>query len=374
MGTSYVISVLYASGCYRHIRISSKASLLRLHRAILEAFEIHHDQLHAFFMNNRSTSTADCYYAKKANTGRSTSDYKLEQLGLTAGKKFKYRLEIGEMHWTFQCRVLRELPQTTRKPEVVRSVGDAPALWNLEDFLPEIYSDERLDQLWAQVSLPEQTVREVSDYVAAAANLYGVISVNNLLQIYNRQHDLPISEEAFLELLEILRHEEHHYVICGEEAFYWVKREAPPLFRKIIHVALLEIDVSFYEAVRDGQIGKDYCILPRREFLRYADDRYYEQTPYTRALERFLTGKGLTAGTARGVIAALSYMLQLEIDSDVMLSTLASLGIVVSGEDDLNEIIEIFQNFHNHTRLWYNCGHTPAELAAKPSVAIPSAK
>ena len=45
---SYVISVSVGTGCYRHIQISQKASLFRLHEAILEAFEFEDDHAHAF--------------------------------------------------------------------------------------------------------------------------------------------------------------------------------------------------------------------------------------------------------------------------------------------------------------------------------------
>lgn len=62
---SYVISVSVGTGCYRHIQISQKASLFRLHEAILEAFEFEDDHAHAFFMDNRIWSQYDAYYSMK---------------------------------------------------------------------------------------------------------------------------------------------------------------------------------------------------------------------------------------------------------------------------------------------------------------------
>jgi hypothetical protein len=60
---SYVISVSLGTGCYRHIRISGKATLEELSDAILDAFDFDNDHLHAFFMNNRAWDDMDCYYA-----------------------------------------------------------------------------------------------------------------------------------------------------------------------------------------------------------------------------------------------------------------------------------------------------------------------
>jgi len=53
---SYVISVSLGTGCYRHIKISSSATLFRLHQAILNAFEFEDDHMHAFFMDNKRWS------------------------------------------------------------------------------------------------------------------------------------------------------------------------------------------------------------------------------------------------------------------------------------------------------------------------------
>ena len=49
---SYVVSVSIGTGCYRHIRISKTATLLKLHKAILNAFDFEDDHAHAFFMDN----------------------------------------------------------------------------------------------------------------------------------------------------------------------------------------------------------------------------------------------------------------------------------------------------------------------------------
>ena len=49
---SYVISVSLMTGCYRHIKVSSKDSLYQLSLAILNAFGFDNDHLDAFFMDN----------------------------------------------------------------------------------------------------------------------------------------------------------------------------------------------------------------------------------------------------------------------------------------------------------------------------------
>ena len=97
---TYVISVSLMKGCYRHIKIASDKTLEELSQAILDAFDFGDDHLHAFFMNNKSWSDEDSYYADAEDGQRDTSKYKLGQLGLEKDKKFVYIFDFGD-EWDF---------------------------------------------------------------------------------------------------------------------------------------------------------------------------------------------------------------------------------------------------------------------------------
>lgn len=123
---SYVISVSVETGCYRHIKISSKATFFDLHAAILDAFEFFDDHAHAFFLDNIAWSDADCLYSDMIeDEERYTSDFQLDQGGLLVGKKFKYIFDFGD-EWIFQCKLLKILDETTEHFDIVRSKGDVP--------------------------------------------------------------------------------------------------------------------------------------------------------------------------------------------------------------------------------------------------------
>lgn len=123
---SYVISVSLGAGCYRHIQISVGSTLLELHRAIMNAFEFDDDHPHAFFMDNKVWSEFDCYYVEGIEEYyRTTNRYNLNQAGLYKGKQFKYLFDFGD-EWTFQCKVLRVVEESTDKPLILRSKGEAP--------------------------------------------------------------------------------------------------------------------------------------------------------------------------------------------------------------------------------------------------------
>lgn len=139
---SYVISVSLGTGCYRHIRISGKATLEGLSDAILDAFDFDNDHLHAFFMNNRAWDDEDCYYSPYAEDEfRTTDSCKLQFINLEVGKKFLYIFDFGD-DWRFQCKVLNILDEDTKEPVVVRTKGVAPLQYSEFDEDDAYYDDD----------------------------------------------------------------------------------------------------------------------------------------------------------------------------------------------------------------------------------------
>lgn len=130
---SYLISVSLGTGCYRHILVDADDTLDMLSDAILDAFEFDNDHLHVFFMDNKawSRNLEACYWldpddGMMDNVNPSTEEVTLRQLALPVGHKFLYLFDFGD-EWRFSCRILKTLDREIITPEVVRSVGEAPA-------------------------------------------------------------------------------------------------------------------------------------------------------------------------------------------------------------------------------------------------------
>ena len=122
----YVISVSLLKGCYRHIKIPGSCTLDELHLAINDAFGFDDDHLHAFFMDNRLWSSAECYYDYRSdNDGIETDSIDLDDLELQIGDKFKYVYDFGDQ-WVFQCKVIKRYEEEHSNIQVIKSVGDAP--------------------------------------------------------------------------------------------------------------------------------------------------------------------------------------------------------------------------------------------------------
>ena len=136
MEKSLVLSVSAGTGCYRHIQISESATLYSLSSAILDAFDFYDDHLHSFFMNNRAWDS-DFEYASsrggELDGSRGFSDNaRLSRFHLSKGDKFLYIFDYGD-DWRFRIKVLRVIGGSTKRPLVLKSVGEISQYGNDED-------------------------------------------------------------------------------------------------------------------------------------------------------------------------------------------------------------------------------------------------
>ena len=367
MVRSYVISVSFAKGCYRHIRIPASATLYQLHKAILDAFGFEDDHAHAFFMDNCYWSSVDPYFSMKMwGDEILTTKRTLKKLNLHKGDKFKYVFDFGD-EWRFQCKVLQELEEETDITAVIRAVGDAPEQYpelseEESDVIPETYEKEEIIKLYAQLNLPEELIVNVHGYFEAAANLYGIISLGALLHIYNKQNQ-PLSQEDFLAIAEVIRHEPNDFLILGGEVFYGDVSTVPPLEREIIQTDILECDPEDYYRLSDMQQGKRYAILPREQFLCYKDPGFMPMTPQSSDMLKFLKKRqSRLHGDAEEVLYSVHAMMRMDWPMQETVNGFEKFGFSFKGPQEIFEFARLYQEMSNHTRKIANRGMTPAEM------------
>lgn len=394
---SYVISVSLGTGCYRHIQISSSATLFRLHQAILNAFEFEDDHMHAFFMDNKRWSQEDCYVSSKSEpTDRLTKRYSLEKAGVAKGKKFLYLFDFGD-EWVFQCKVLRELDEKTDIPGVVRSAGEAPEQypqydedweeyeWDMAENIPIIPIDPKQPRIFTDAAFPPPpedeelwpdydyegfpTLRSAAetlkaleklpipqgvwnglwDYFEAAARLYGVISLRKLLEIYNR-HNAPISEELFLEFAEILRHDYRPFSILNCDA---LKKHMPmdtPLDWEIVAEYVYANDINDYYIFTQLQGDTPFRVLQKTDFLRYSKPDYHPNTVQVKAMRQFLKTILEYSEDVENILMCIQELCEFDMGLEETLDILAEEGLSFERKKDLNIFLSLYRELNDHTR------------------------
>lgn len=367
---SYVISISLGTGCYRHIQISANATLFRLHQAILRAFAFDDDHEHAFFMDNRVWSPADAYFSCKIEPGdHLTKKYTLKKLQLEKGQKFMYLFDLGD-EWTFQCKVLRELDEKTDIPGVIRSVGEAPEQYpdweeSEDDEDPDSITQEDIEKLYEQISFSQEEVDCIREYLSAAANLYGLLSLDELHMIYNSQNP-KVGLQDFLiacGLLSLKDDSDFVVINSGDDD------QPPEELLKSCEVASEYLFVEDPErdipALRRGQKGKPLKILPKAEFLRFADTTYFPETPQRSAMIHYLRrlAPSLTM-RAEDYCDCIQSVIVIDAPLQEVLHILKEDGLTRNHNWDLEEFAMLYQELNNHTHKHVNRGNTPDELAA----------
>ena len=406
---SYVISVSLGTGCYRHIQISATDSLFRLHQAILKAFEFEDDHMHAFFMDNKRWSQWDQYLSAKSEpTDRLTKRHSLQKAGLAKGMKFLYLFDFGD-EWLFRCKVLRELEERTDIPCILRSVGEAPPQYSYEDddwdedaselvgkeirvisngsvqsrvFTEDDFPMPEDDGVWpdydyegfpklnpsdktwsalAKLPIPNKVQLELWDYFEAAARLYGVIPLRKLLEIYNR-HNKPIPEEQFLQFAEILRHEYRLYSILNCDALKKHEPMESMLDWEIVSQYVYAGDINNYYLFTQLQGDKPYCVLPKAEFLRYAEVDYHPNTVQAKVMWTFLQRVTDSKEEAEEILFWLQEMCEADMSLEDILDELAEEGFRLETKEDCKTFLDLYLDLNDHTRKCIHRGYTPAEL------------
>lgn len=373
---SYVISVSLGTGCYRHIQISANASLYKLHQAILKAFEFEDDHEHAFFMDNHVWSPADAYFSSKAEAvDRLTKKYTLKKLQLAKGQKFKYIFDFGN-EWEFQCKVLRELEEDTKTPLVIRSAGESPEQYpeweeyeedEDEDDIPDSLTQEEIEKLYAQIPLTQEEINLIHLYMDAAANLYGLISLDEVYGLYNSQNK-KVDVPSFLMTAFFIDQSEGNdfAVIDSVGDLQATPEEAMKNCEIVSDYLFVEDPEKDIPELRRAQKGKPLKILPKAEFLRFTDYTYFPETPQRSAMIQYL--RRLTSflpASAEEYCDRIQRVIVIDAPLREVLDLIKEDGVTAHKNWDLEEFAALYQNLNNHTHKHANRGNTPDELFAQ---------
>ena len=369
---SYVISVSAGTGCYRHIQISKSATLYTLHKAIISAFEFEDDHAHAFFMDNHYWSGYAAFFSMKMRGDeRLTKSYKLEKLNLSKGDQFKYVFDFGD-EWRFQCKVLRELDEQLDIPCVIRSVGESPEQylqWADEDWMEteadddDMLTKEQLEELYAKLPLSETEILSLHRYMDAAARLYGLISLAKLREIYNAQNK-PVDTETFIQVAALRDFNDNDYEIIERTD---VPSNTPEELLEAGEIAadylFVDDPETYLRDLRRQQKGKQYKILPKAEFLKYADPDYYPVTPARTAMLKYLRCRASSLSLpVESFCTAIQEIIVIDAPMQEVINIVEAEGLVFNKHWDIGEFAALYKDLNNTTHKHANCGHTPNEM------------
>lgn len=223
---------------------------------------------------------------------------------------------------------------------------------------------EEVRDAYARLNTPE--FREtrgrralVYQYLLALTHLYGVFQPEKLVDIFNGQNADELTLEEFHGHLDDILQREREFVLQDG----WL------------------VDAGLAQSGEEGELealleriqGKPYYVPDQEELLRYTDDGYFEMTPQLEALKKFVVGSmGLDEGMAHYLVDDIQLACSMEAPMQGLIYEFERRELVFDNEEQVRQVAQLLVDVGNHTRLWSNCGHTPAELGTGKSSTIPT--
>ncbi len=190
----------------------------------------------------------------------------------------------------------------------------------------------------------------ITDYAIACANLYGVISFDEFIDIFNDQNIKDIDNDELYNVLFFNIEYGDAYTFYDEY---------------IINDVLGDDDFEDVEDILSVTKGKPRYIPKKSELLKYADDEYYEKTQYTNDLKNYLTDKCDDEETMLSLVDEIAFLAGMDADLDEITEVLETQEIIPTDLNELNVFINIAANLKNNSRIWANKGYTPNEMMHK---------
>lgn len=189
-------------------------------------------------------------------------------------------------------------------------------------------------------------VRKLLDsYARAVVNLYGIISRDDFVDLFNRQNiDQTTEEEIYILLLPL--------VLKG--GWYGFYKEY------IVHYWFFE-DFDQAEYLLKHQAGKPRYIPEKTEFLEYVNEDYADNDHWRNVRRYMWDVFGYSKDTSEGYEEVRNYITYGD-EIRELGSILDRYNLIFNGEEQLKEFIDRIMSAKNNTRIWENNGYTPSEL------------
>lgn len=189
-------------------------------------------------------------------------------------------------------------------------------------------------------------------YARVAATLYGIISFDNFCKILDVYYG-----EGTLSRKRIM-------------AYFWTSDNDDPIYyiqdELIVHASIFPDEIastlSDIQRSKLAPASRCYRVLPQKEFLRYANPFFYEDTCGTRQMEEYLTDNlGISQKDAEEIVAEMVFVCRCGASPTFVQDALTRRGLPFGRECYL-DLITIACEMEPEIRRWEGLGYTGNEV------------
>ena len=192
-------------------------------------------------------------------------------------------------------------------------------------------------------------MNQLTLYIIALSNLYGMVHKDKVLEIYNSQNEDQINQTNVGKILSNPPGElEDNFILIHKDYF--------------VMEAIIE-NVEFDMMLRK-KADKPYYVPEKDELLKYVDDTYFEKSKQYNVLMTYLQKNFFKPGDEKAEWLAedIQGMCQFGVDPQAIFDSFNNMKISFKDMNQTNEVLQLIMDLSNNTRIWENNGNTPNEI------------
>lgn len=201
-----------------------------------------------------------------------------------------------------------------------------------------------------------EQMRKLRMYRNALLNLYGLVEITWLKQLYQRDAEVEMDMRTFMKVLGMMN---QFYAGCQVMSCY------------IVHESLYCTEAQDFDKFKDLIGIYDYYEPTEQMIAALENEFYYEENPASQKVKEYLKNHcGISGELADFAVAVLNVHMKIQEDVKMvnMLQVVEEwyrLGIPIGSVKQLEGVIPIVLQMMSCTRMWRLKGHTPEEVGIK---------
>ena len=192
---------------------------------------------------------------------------------------------------------------------------------------------------------------QLTKYVIALSNLYGMVHKDKVVEIYNNQNEDQIQQDNVDSILSTPHELKDNYVLTHKDYF----------------VMETILDNNEFDMMLKKKADKPYYVPSKDELLKYLDGSYFEKSNQYNDLLSYLQKNFFKPGDEKAEWLAedIQGMCQFGVNMQTIFNAFNKIKISFKDMDQANEVMQLVMDLSNNIRIWENNGHTPNEIFEK---------
>ena len=201
-----------------------------------------------------------------------------------------------------------------------------------------------------QFKKDRQRYQLINDYCDAAINLYGICSINKIIEIINELNNINVTKEE----MEYFLSSTFLDIEC-ENGYFYESR-----------IPILQNSDLFYQNIKflfESQSSKPYYVPAKEEFLKYKDLFYFEKNKEYNNLHKYIYKKTCNKNLTDMICTKIHQNCSDQMSLQKTFDDLEEFNVLFDSDEDAQIFIDMIVKLSNNTRLKSNRGHTPLEIS-----------